>query len=113
REQLQVAARQPFEEMGNVGLGEIGWTSGQNLSAAGLIRLDLFVAVSMRELVVRVDEQPPEQFRAPRGQRLETDGLDAGEGHQAQHAEALCDADELGKLTDDVRILGVAAKCDL
>ena len=63
------------------------------------VRLDELVAVAERQVVVGVDEQPPEQLRPPRCQRLQADGLDVGQGHQAQHPQPLLDADERRELS--------------
>ena len=80
---------------------------------AAWLRFDPLVAVADRQLVVRVDVEPPQQLLLPRRQRLRADGLDVGERHEAEHLQPLFDADELGELPDDVRIFRVAAERDL
>ena len=79
---------------------------------------DRFASISSspypeRQVVVGVDVQPPEQLLAPRRQRLEADGLDVGQRHQAEHLQAFFDADQLGERLDDLRILRVAPERDL
>ena len=82
----------------------------QQLGEPGLVPLDQLVAVPLRQVVVGVDVQTPEQLRLPRRQRLGTDRLDVDERHQAEHLQPLLGADERGELLDDVGILGIAPK---
>ena len=71
-----------------------------------------FVAVRERQVVVRVNVEPPQQLLLPRRERFPADGLDVGERHQAQHLQAILDADEVGELPHDLGILGIAAERD-
>ena len=66
----------------------------EQLVEPGLIALDQLVAVALRQVVVGVDVEPPEQLLLPRRQRLRADRLDVGERHQAQHLQPLLGADE-------------------
>jgi hypothetical protein len=72
-------------------------------SQAGLIALDELVAVALRQVVVGVDVEPPEQLLLPRRQRLGAHGLDVDERHQAEHLQPLLGADDRGELLDDLR----------
>ena len=82
----------------------------EQLVEARFVPLDELVAVALRQVVVGVDVQPPEEFRLPRRQRLRTDCLDVDERHQAEHLQPFFGADERCELLDDVGIFGVAPK---
>jgi hypothetical protein len=64
----------------------------------------------LREVVIRIDVQPPQQLLFPRRQRAGAHRFDIGERHQAQHLQALFGADEGREVLDDLGILGVAAE---
>ena len=68
--------------------------------------------VAERQVIVGVHIEPPEQLLAPRRQRVRADRLDVDQRQQAQHLQALFDADQIGQLADDLRILSVAAERD-
>ena len=68
--QLQIAPRQPFEKRV---ISASGISSGRPLSRSdrpGLVPIDQLVGVGMRQVVVGVDVQPPEQLLFPRRQRF-------------------------------------------
>ena len=111
-EQLQIALRQSLEKPRDLGRGEIVRTLPQQLVESGLIALDQLIAVALREMVVGVHVEPPEQLLFPRRQRLRADRFDVDERHQAEHLQALFGADERREVLDDLRILGVATKRD-
>ena len=94
REQLQIPARQPFEEPPDLGLGDVRRPLREQLLQAGLILGDEVVAVLERQVVVGVDVEAPEQLLAPRRQRVRADRLDVGQRQQAQHLQPLFDADQ-------------------
>ena len=79
--QLQVALRQPLEESGDLRRGQIIRPEAQQLVETGLIAFDQLVAVSLRQVVIGVDVEPPEQLLFPWRQRFRAHGFDVGERH--------------------------------
>jgi hypothetical protein len=61
-------------------------------------------------VIVGVDIQPPEELLLPPRQRGWADGLDVGDGHEAQHLQPVLDAHGRGEVSDNLRILRVAAE---
>ena len=110
--ELQVALRQPLDEAFELRLGDVGGQLGREPVEAGLVALDALVAVALRQVVVGVDVEPPQQLFLPRRQRVRADRADVGQRHEAQHLQPVLGADEVGELLDDVRVLGVAAERD-
>ena len=110
--QLEIALRQPLEESRDLGRRQIVRSLPQELVETRLIALDQLVAVPLREMVVGIHVEAPEQLLFPRRQRFRTDRPDIGERHQAEHLQALLGADEGREVLDDLRILGVAAEGD-
>ena len=94
RKDVQVALRQPFEEARDFRRGHVGGPVRLQLGEAGLVALDQLVAVPLRQVVVGVDVEPPEQLLLPRRERLRADRLDVDERHQAEHLQPLLGADE-------------------
>ena len=111
-EELQVATRKPFHEPRDLGVLHVVGPAGERARQPGLLVLDAFVGVLERQVVVGVHVEPPEQFLAPRRQRVRTDGLDVDECEQAQHLQPLFVDDQVRELADDLRILGVAPERD-
>ena len=107
-EQPQITARQPLQKRRDVRRGEIRRAAGDTLGDAGLRPLDQLVAVLERQVIVRVDVEPPEQLLFPRRQGVEAHRLDVRERHQAEQLEPLFDADQLRERADDFGVFGVA-----
>ena len=100
--------RKALEERRDFRRADIGRPVRLQLGEARLVALDQLVAVPLRQVIVGVDVEPPEELRLPRRQRVRAHGLDIDNRHQTEQLETLLRADERRELFHDLGILGIA-----
>ena len=96
-EQREIPPRQSFEEAGHLGFRDVVRSVGPQRGQRRFVAVDDLVAVRHRHLVVGVDEQPPQQLRLPRRQRVGSHRAEIRDRDQAQHLQLFFGAEQRAK----------------